>query len=117
MYSSTLPNITPITLPSEIPGEKPSDKPSIHQLQARTGLPSLVPPTFQVCTKAAEQAVVFIIFQSCILASTIMYHFNKIYMRPPVPISVPFYWNFHHSTLILILNQQTVVLKPIILVL
>ena len=74
-------------------------------------------PMFQVCTLAVDQVMALFVLLSCILSSTLVYHSHKPLMSLPVPISLPFSWNFHHSALLFILNQQPVVFQPMMLVL
>ena len=67
--------------------------------------------------KALDQVMGLLILQYCILSSTLVYQYHKPHMSLPVPISVPFFWNFHHFTLLFISNQQKVVFQTTMLVL
>ena len=62
-------------------------------------------PMLQVFTQVVDQVMGLLVFQSCILSSTLVYHYQKPYLILPLPISVYFSQNFHHSTLLFILNK------------
>ena len=70
-----------------------------------------------MCNQSVDQVIGLLIFQSKILASTLEYHSQNPHLIPPVPISVPLSWNFHHFTLLFISNQQKVVFQTTMLVL
>ena len=124
MHPSILTSITVTTLPQYITSEKTSDKPSIHPLQSPTGLPCFVPYIQASDLPTHVPSVYSIIITSDGPSNLPILHtilnpslsLSQPHLIPPVTISVPFYWNVHHCTLLLILNQQTVVFQPMMLV-
>ena len=99
LYPGHFPSIKTTTLPSDIPSDKPIENPRINPLQDPNGFQvwfhifKLVTsqPMLQVCTKEVYQVMGLFVFQSCILASILVYHYHKPHLRLPVPISVHFY--------------------------
>ena len=74
-------------------------------------------PIFQVCTQSLDQVMVLLVLQYHMLSSTLVYHSQKPHLSLQVPVLVLFSWYFQHYTLLFILNQQTVVFQPMMLVL
>ena len=123
VHLGPFPIITSTTFPSDVPSEKPSTKFIHYRIQLVCQywfhLFKLVTsqPMFQVFTQAVDQVMGLLSLQSCTLGSTLVYRSHKPQLSLPVPISIPFSCHFHHSTLLLIFNQQKLVFQTIVLVL